>query len=427
MDNLFISQQQNQKEKRIFSVSDYIQILNEGLKGFESKIIGEVSEVNAGPTGHIYFTLKDDKDESILRCVIWRGNYNLYGIRLEEGMKIIVSGCPNLHSKYGFKFIVNVIELAGEGILKKEYERLKRQLEKEGLFSLERKKAIPDFPQKIGLITAEQGAAINDFLNNLGKYGYKIKFLDSRVEGQAAVKSLISAVEYFQETGGIDVLVIIRGGGSLESLQAFNNEILVRKIADCPFPVICGIGHDRDVPLVSLVADKAVSTPTAVTKVLNESWERGINEILFFEKEIVYKYQEMLRKTNYYLEELSNQLNRQFNTLFQKFEKLVGRFKSLLIEIGYSIKNLKRIVFESQNFLFENFIKWIKDSNDFLNVAEKQLKIFDPTRQLKFGYSIVYSGGKIIKSVRQVKRGEEVNIRVSDGKIKSGIKDIEGL
>lgn len=414
----------NQTAERIFSVSDYIKIVNEGLKGFWSKIIGEVSEVNFGPTGHVYFTLKDEKDESIIDCVIWRWVYSLYGIKLREGMKIIASGCPNLHSKYGFKFIAEVIELVGEGSLKKEYERLKKKLEKEGLFAVERKKMIPDFPTRIGLITAEQGAAIHDFLNNLGHYGYKIKFLDSRVEGQAAVQDLVSAVDYFNKKQDIDVLVIIRGGGSLESLQGFNNEMLVRKIAACRFPVICGIGHDKDVPLVSLVADKAVSTPTAVTNILDESWNRAINTIAFLERDMIYKYQEMLRKTEYYLDASSDKINRQFNIVFQKFERLISWFKNKLTDIDYNIKNTKRFFIDYQNFLFERFRKCIDDKKNFLGTAEKQLKIFNPERQLKFGYSIVYSDGKVIKSVKQAKTGKRVDIRVFDGKIISKVENV---
>ena len=174
----------------------------------------------------------------------------------------------------------------GEGALKKAYDKLKQKLEKEGLFSSEKKKPIPEFPQRIGLITSETGAVIHDFLNNLGKYGYQISFVNSRVEGQIAVQGLLLAITYFSGKE-IDVLVIIRGGGSLESLQAFNNEALVRKIADFKIPVICGIGHDKDVSLASLAADKAVSTPTAVTALLNRAWEKAIHDVVALEKDLV--------------------------------------------------------------------------------------------------------------------------------------------
>jgi exodeoxyribonuclease VII large subunit len=424
MANLDNLEGNNQNNARIFSVSDYIKIISQGLKKFRAKIEGEVSQVKSGPTGHIYFTLKDEKDESVIECVIWQGNYNLYGIKLEEGMRIIAAGCPNLHQKYGFKFIADIIELAGAGVLKKEYEQLRKKLEEEGLFALERKKALPELPKRIGLITSEGGAVIHDFLNNLGKYGYNIKFMDSRVEGQAAVKDLIFAVDYFRKKENVDALVIIRGGGSLESLQAFNNEMLVRKIAGCQFPVICGIGHDKDVPLASLVADKAVSTPTAAAGILNESWDKAVNAITLFERDIFYRYQEMLQEIEYYFEESSNRLSRHLNSIFQKFERLNSRFKSILADINYNIKNFKKNFNFSKEILLKNFQRWIEVNSNFFNSAEKQLEIFNPARQLKLGYSLIYRSGRIIRSIRQVKIGEEIDVRVFDGKIISKIRKI---
>jgi len=190
---------------------------------------------------------------------------------IELGMEIIVDGMPSIYAPSGrFNFQVNTIELVGEGALKLAYDKLKKKLEDEGLFGIARKKEIPELVQKIGLITSETGAVIHDFLNNIGKYGFQIKFFNSRVEGQLATADLLKGIKYF-ENQDIDVLVIIRGGGSLESLQAFNNEVLVRRIAEFEKPVICGIGHDKDVPLCALVADLLVSTPTAVTTVLNKS------------------------------------------------------------------------------------------------------------------------------------------------------------
>ena len=339
-------------------------------------------------------------------------------------MKIIASGAPVLHSKYGFKFIANIIELAGEGVLKKEYEKLKRKLAEEGLFAIERKKNIQEFPRKIGLITSENGAVIHDFLNNLGKYGYKIKFVNSRVEGQSAVQDLISAVDYFKRKKGIDVLVIIRGGGSLESLQGFNNEILIRKVSECDFPVICGIGHDKDVPLISLVADKAVSTPTAATSILNESWDRAVNNIDFFERDIIYKYQEMINSVKYSFEELSNKLAKQYNVIFQNFEKINSRFNNILLNIDYNIQDLEKTLIVYQKNMFSNFERWLEIKNEWLLSTEKQLKTFNPARQLKFGYSIVYSGKKIVKSIKQVQKDEEINIQVSDGKVVSKVKKL---
>ena len=261
-----------------FSVSEYLDFVNQKIGVLHSRIQGEISSVDIRERV-IYFSLKDLEDGSVISCLMWKGYYERSGIEFEVGMEIILEGVPDIYKPSGrLSFKASLAELVGEGALKKAYDKLKKKLDSEGLFLEERKREIPDLVQKIGLITSETGAVIHDFTSNLGKFGFKIKFRDSRVEGQAAVHDLISAIDYFSDKN-IDVLVIIRGGGSLESLQAFNNEMLVRKIANFNKPVICGIGHEKDVPLASLAADKMVSTPTAVTQGLNKSWQEAIHRL----------------------------------------------------------------------------------------------------------------------------------------------------
>jgi len=267
-------EQEEKKLEPIFSVSEYINLINEGLKQFAAKIIGEISEVDFGPTGNIYFYLKDEKDQSILKCMMYKNKYDIYGIELKEGLKIIAEGRPNLHKFYSFAFIAEVIEYSGEGILKKEYEKLKKKLAEEGLFEKERKRPIPAYPQKIGVITSLKGAVIADFSNNLGRFGFKVKIIDSRVEGQAAVADLLLSIRTFKKQD-IEALVIMRGGGSLESMIAFNNELLVREVANFPVPVIAAIGHHKDVTLMALAADLAVDTPSIAATTLTESWKQA--------------------------------------------------------------------------------------------------------------------------------------------------------
>ena len=417
------TEEKNKENKKPYTVSDYLNFLNAKLREDKARVQGEVSSLDIRDN-YLFFSLKDMKDESILNCFMWKSNYELCGISLEEGMEIIVDGFSEVYKPSGrINFKTLTIELVGEGALKKAYDELKKKLEKEGLFAIERKRPIPEFPQKIGLVTSETGAVINDFLNNLGKYGYHIKFADSRVEGQVAVRDLLSAVGYFNDKD-IDVLAIIRGGGSLESLMAFNNEVLVRKISDFKVPVICGIGHDKDVPLVSLAADKAVSTPTAVAVILNKSWDKALGDITIFEKDIIYGYQRLLEQTRYYFEKLSDRLRRQFGAIFQKFEELKHSLKDALMNIDYAIKDIKKTLAVFLNSLLDNLKRVFKQNNNVLDDIEKRLKIFDPVRQLKLGYSITSVAGRIVKNVRQVSEGNELDIQVSDGKIKSKVKNI---
>lgn len=408
-----------------YTISDYLGFLNIEFRRYKARVQGEVNSLDIRDN-YLFFTLKDKDRDGVLHCFMWRNNYALCGVALEVGMEIVVDGLPEIYPPLGrLNFRVSTIELVGEGALKKAYDALKQKLEKEGLFDEKRKTPIPEFPQRIGLVTSETGAVIHDFLNNLGKYGYYIQFVNSRVEGQTAVHDLLAALDFFHNKD-IDVLVIIRGGGSMESLQAFNNEALARKIADCSVPIICGIGHDKDVPLASLVADLMVSTPTAATVVLNRSWENAFNDIRIFERDILNKYQKALADRKYQIEIFSGQLKRRFDSIAKKFESLKEKFSKDLITLNYGFKNVKKVLAHSSALLLIGFKKWLGWLDDYLHTAEQRLRVVNPMRQLKLGYSIVSIGGKIVRSIQQVQRGGEIEIQVLDGKIQSQVKDIIG-
>lgn len=413
----------NQGNNKLYTVENYLNLLNLCLGKYRARVQGEISSLDIRP-GYLFFSLKDGQNESLLNCFMWRNDYQLCGLKIEEGKEIIVQGFPELYKPRGrLTFRTQAIELVGEGALKRAYDELKRRLEKQGLFDLKQKKVIPELPQKIGLITSRTGAVVHDFLNNLGRYGYKIKFLHSKVEGQLAVKDLICAIDYFNNQN-IDVLVIIRGGGSFESLQAFNNEALARKIFEFKAPIICGIGHDKDIPLASLAADQAVSTPTAVAVMLNRSWEKAIDNVISCEKDLLSRYQKLLTDSKHSIEILSNQLKQRLSIVFKKFGELKYGLKAALISIEYLIKDSKKTLKNFPTLILGNLKKCLERDKDILDNIEKKLKIFNPLRQLRLGYSLVFLSGKIVKSIKMVRIGQDIDIKVNDGKIKSKIKDI---
>ena len=383
-------------ENNVFSISVYLKLLNGILNSFEAKIIGEVSEVKISSAGHVYFSLKDKKDGSVLSCVIWNYDYKICGIDLSEGLEIKAKGFPDVYPPTGrLSFKAKSIQLAGEGAIKKEYEKLKKKLEEEGLFDEERKKDIPLFPQKIGVITSKQGAVINDFLNNLGRFAFKIQFIDSRVEGLEAVKDLINSVKTFKKKK-IDVLIIMRGGGSLESFLAFNNETLIREIVDLPFPVIAAIGHDKDVPLLSLVADKMVSTPSIAASFLNQSWQKA-------DIDLDEKIRDINNSFYFLLSRVDNKINNLFLRIKDKLEKVINGFKI----IEYRIINVvPDILGREINKIKEKIIN-----------AEKIIKYNDPERNLKLGYCIVQNKKGIIKKIEDVYENEKIDIKVYNGLI----------
>lgn len=361
--------------------------------------------MKVGPTGHIYFTLKDESNQSMMKCIIWKSRYSLYGIKLQEGMKIMTYGYPEIYPPSGrLSFIAETIEFAGEGELKKQYDELKKKLEKEGIFAEEKKRPIPKYPQKVGIITSKQGAVLADFLNNIGKFGFKIKMIDSRVEGQEAVRDLLASIKTFRKKD-IDALVIIRGGGSLESLMPFNNELLVREVANFPVPVIAGIGHDKDEPLVALAADVSESTPTAVANLLNESWEQAMLFLERYERGIVVRYEMILNN---------------YKAIENELKISLRNFKNALLNVKINLRN-------SVNKSFSGFKSLLSRVNQQIEYAEKVVNLNDPERQLMLGYSIASCEGMIIKRVKDVKIRDNIDLRVVDGTIISEVKNINKI
>jgi exodeoxyribonuclease VII large subunit len=382
------------------SVSQYLDRLNLKLKSEKAKIVGEVSGLKLHQNGHYYFSLLDKSDQSKIDCVIWRSNYRLFGVELKDGIQVISSVSPNIYKPNGrISFIVDSIELAGEGALKMAYEKLKKKLSEEGLFSETRKREIPKYPHRIGVITSRTGAVIHDFNTNLGKFGYKILLADSRVEGQDALKDLLSALNTLKKEK-IDVLVIIRGGGSLEAFQAYNNEVFVREVATFPVPTITGLGHDQDAPLVSFVSDKNVSTPTAVANLLNFSWQEALSQVSLYQERIF----------SYFQASIFDAFRLAEDTMFREAER-----------IGYDIQRISDSLLQSERDLGRGFNQIIQNLETFLKDAEKTIEFGSPEGQLKRGYSIISHNGKVVRKIKDVKVGDDLNLRLSDGMIESKV------
>ena len=412
--------------EKVFSVSEYLSILNTGLRKYEAKIIGEVSKVDLSRTGNVYFYLKDEKDQSVLNCMIYKNKYDIYGIELKEGLKIIAEGYPNLHKFYGFTFIAEVIEYSGEGILKKEYEKLKKKLTEEGFFAKERKRPIPLYPQKIGVITSLKGAVIADFSNNLGKFGFKVKMVDSRVEGQAAVADLLLSIKTLREQD-IEVLVIMRGGGFLESmmpLMPFNNELLIREVVNFPVPVIVAIGHHKDVPLLSLAADLEVSAPGIAATTLSESWKQATLFLERYERSIIDNYKEILDSAHNFTNQATEIISGYCDSISSRYKEIENRLKISLRNFQNALLNAKMNLRNSVTKSFSGFRALLFRVNKQLEYAEKVVNSNNPERQLMLGYSIAKCEGKIIRWVKNAKIGKDLDLRVIDGTIISEVKNI---
>lgn len=431
--------------KLVISIAEYIELLNEQLRFYKAQVIGEVTQVTILAKGHVYFTLKDKEKEAVLECVMWKGQYALFGIRIEVGMEIIASGNANIYPRWGkMSFNAESIELAGEGALKKKYEALKKKLTEEGLFAQERKKAPPQFPRKIGIITSKQGAVIHDFMNNLGRYGFQITFIDSRVEGAEALPDLMKALKTLK-TKDLDVIVLMRGGGSLQSLAGFDAESLVREIASSPIPVIAAIGHDKDVPLSALVADVMVSTPTAAANLLTRPWERTLQEVGALSQDILSNYQQSLRSVMQTVEVQRTTIFNRYHHILDTFSHAFSQIPNYLAHISSSLHTLsnkldnseKTIlrhiehaiadkVVELQNYsnqaIYSSFMRSLKETQGTIATLERVINVNDPLRQLAFGYTLMKgSNQRLVKSIKGVTIGEQVTIVTHDGTIGSQV------
>lgn len=447
------------------SVSEYIAQVNRVLASAGGRIKGEVISVKVYPRA-VYFDIKDDA--SVLSCTIWASTYRMNGIDLKAGDEVIVTGVPNVYAPYGkLSLITDTIEYAGEGALKQAYDRLKAQLEDEGLLSRERKRSLPEFPRKIGLITSLKGVVIQDFSTNLSRHGFKITTIDSRVEGKDAIHELLASINTMAKQD-IDVLVIIRGGGSLESLQAFNTESIVRAIAGFKVPVITGIGHDVDKTLSQLVADIGVSTPTAVAEALNQPWDGLLESLGLLENKVLSHFRAALRAKSGFITYSTNSIFRTYERrlsgargdignastrvmgLFHDLSRRVRNVNSALMRAVGVMKtnirtknsNLRRLSGQINGKFRKNLVKRdrsimhgatfviqkqraaVRNVSKELPVLERAIKNNDPMRNIRLGYSLSYVNGKLARRTADIAAGELITTKLLDGEFTSEVKEV---
>jgi exodeoxyribonuclease VII large subunit len=417
-------------QERVFTVSTFLDYINEFLTEEHVAVTGEVTGVNVHSTG-VYFSIKEGDDgkggpDALLECYMAPFAYRQMGVELQNGMEIKANGSPSIFKKRGrFSFRVTGVTLVGEGALRKAYEVLKAKLEAEGVFA--QKRAIPEFISTIGVITSKTGAVIDDFRKNLEPLGFKIMFADTRVEGAQAVEGIVSAIETMNslstKTGGApDVIVIIRGGGSLEDLQAFNNERVARAIFASKIPTLCGIGHDRDVPIASLVADRAVSTPSIAAGLMNSSWNVLKSDVPLLAQRLAHAMEGALTEQVQLMPLISQKLIRHMEIALAAPQQLVARGQQILTSALMAIARSQK---EATERLLRAAESAFARTRKALDEASRYLAAVSPERNLKLGYSIIFGGdGRVVKGVADLKKGEEIRARVTGGELTAEIKTI---
>lgn len=362
-------------EPKILSVSEFHLLVNSTLDRQVGEVLvqGEISDLKTSGGKWISFDLKDN--ESALPC--FTSIYQV-SVPIENGMQVKILGKPRIYAKYGkYSFQIIALEPIGEGSIKKAYEKLLKKLEQEGLFSEEFKTPLPKYPEKIGLITSKDGAALTDVKRVLIERwgGFELILKPTVVQGLKAEKEIIEAINYFNHHKLPDVIILTRGGGSLEDLQAFNSELMARTIFASKIPIIAAIGHERDITIAELVSDRRAATPSNAAQIAVPDRETVILELSSLEK-------------------------------------------TLKIQIENNIKYVRELIKNSE-ILTQRLLK---DAKSRLEEYTKLLKTLSPEKILERGYSITKTNtGKILKSSKELSRGDKIETIFKDGKIISEI------
>ncbi len=395
------------REATVTQINNYIKAILERTEVLQNVWIkGEISNLKYHSSGHVYLTLKDEG--AALRAVMFKGAVMKLPFKMENGMKVSANGRIGVFERDGaYQLYIENMEQEGQGDLFKKLEELKKKLTQEGIFDEKHKKPIPRFPKRVGVVTSPTGAAVRDILNILTRrYPLAEVFLyPALVQGPGAAPSIVKGIEFLNKTQDVDVIIVGRGGGSIEDLWAFNEEVTVRAIFASKIPIISAVGHETDFTLSDAAADLRAPTPSAAAEIAVPD-----------QAEIA-----------------------------QGLEKHRARLKSLLLKKAEESEIKLRLISErasAESFMrrIENLMQTTDRGFDMLQRAcestlEKKLNILSaravaldalsPLKVFERGYSVAYCGDKVLKSVKQIENNDMIKLVLNDGKVEAQVKGIE--
>ncbi|MDP2925217.1 MAG: exodeoxyribonuclease VII large subunit [Nanoarchaeota archaeon] len=401
----------NLLDKRIFSVSEITRhiknLLEDDEKLCDFYLRGEISAPKQYNSGHTYFTLKDEKSQ--INCILFKRNCENIKFNLEHGIKVIIKGSIEVYEPRGsYSVIVEEIQPDGIGALNLAFIQLKDKLEKQGLFLDKHKKQLPKFPKTIGLITSLNGAVMHDVLNVL-KRRYplvKVLIIPTTVQGKEALNSIVNSIELAnQDDYNIDVIILARGGGSLEDLWCFNEESVARAIFQSKIPIISAVGHETDFTIADFVADYRAPTPSVAA----EKAVPDINEL----KKLINNFNERISNT------ITNLIKSNKSLLSQIANRPV--FKRPLEAIHAYYQNIDSLEYMLKTKTSQSMILKRKR----LEILDSKLSALNPRAILERGYSIVMKDNKILKNANEVKIDNNINVILYKGELEAKVKNIK--
>ncbi|MFH0395250.1 exodeoxyribonuclease VII large subunit [Streptococcus sp. A34] len=414
-------------------------------------LTGQVSNFRKRPT-HQYFSLKDDK--AVIQATMWAGIYKNLGFELEEGMKINAIGRVQLYEPSGsYSIVIEKAEPDGIGALAIKFEQLKQSLTAEGLFKQEFKQQVPRFTQKIGVITSPSGAVIQDIITTVSRRfpGVEIVLYPTKVQGEGAAQEVAANIQKANSREDLDVLIVGRGGGSIEDLWAFNEEMVVRAIFDSRIPIISSVGHETDTTLADFVADRRAATPTAAAELAtpvtkadllgylnqqeNRAYQAMTNRIKFRQSQLDKISQSVIfRQPERLYEGYVQKLDRSTSQLQTRMKEIFGDNKQarvllqqrlLGLQLPQKISRYQEQVSQLQRLLKSNMANIYDNKMAKADKLIEAMTMLDTSRIVARGYAMLEQAGRVIDSVEKIEKDEQLTIVMKDGRVDVEVKDVQ--
>jgi exodeoxyribonuclease VII large subunit len=438
-------------ERRVWTVRDLVASVRTQVEREYSDtwVQGEISNLRAQNSGHLYFTLKDENSQ--ISVVMFRSSARLLRFKPGDGMQVVVRGRVTIYEDRGqLQVIAEYVEPKGAGALQIAFEQLKAKLEAEGLFAASRKKPVPALPGRIGIVTSPQAAALRDILQILQRRHHTVNVLiyPAQVQGESAAREVAAGVRYFNRSRNVEVIVVARGGGSAEDLAAFNDEGLARVIAGSELPVISAVGHETDFTIADFAADLRAATPSAAAEMVIRSRQEVESQVARLERELEKGMRYRLMMGRQRLTELAQ------HGAFGRMMNLIQRRQQRVDDLTNRLTHAQRDRFEAQRRRFETLAAAVRHYDLRLVLAgiarelnakvgamgaatrnlllqrrarlerlASQIEALSPVAILDRGYALVFDvSGKLVKDAAQVKVGEDIRARVARGEIDATVK-----
>lgn len=370
-------------------------------------VVGEVSNAKVYPSGHWYFSLKDK--EATLPCVCFKNSNAQLKFNLEDGLMVVARGKLNVYPPRGaYQMVVTSLEPVGVGDWQLAFEQLKQKLDKEGLLALERKRPIPLVPSKIGVVTSLAGAALRDVLTALKRRNRNVRIVISpaKVQGEGSAEEIAQAIADLEKVPGVEVVLVVRGGGSIEDLWSFNTEVVARAVANCRVPTVSGVGHETDFTICDLVADLRAPTPTAAAELVAKGSVELAQSASSLNRRLIVRLDQLMADARFNLRRLdpTSSLKRYYERLQRYHLKAANYQQRLLKDMSGHLQRLT--------------LSWQQNHEKLLALG--------PLNILKRGFAITTNAqGQIIRQAREVKPGEQLEILLSQGKLRVKVEDCQ--